>query len=75
MSFNSKTDTQSWYDHLVENYTTKKTNAVLPHATSCMTKKTNAVLPHATSCVNLTKLSKTSEKKNVSWPSFIKVQK
>lgn len=51
MSFNNKTDNELWYNHLMENYTTKKMNEVLLHATSQM---------------NLTKLSEQSqtEKKN-----------
>lgn len=62
MSFNSKTDNKWWYNHLMENYTTKKMNEVFPHATSWM---------------NLTKLSKQSqtEKNTYHIILFIKVQK
>lgn len=34
MSFDNKTDNELWYNHLMENYTTKKMNEVLLHATS-----------------------------------------
>lgn len=37
MSFNSKTDRQSWCNQLMENCIAKKMNELLTHATSWMT--------------------------------------
>lgn len=34
MSINSKSDNESWCNHFMENYTAKKMNELVPHATS-----------------------------------------